>query len=284
MGVEIALRFVLYSATLLLFGASLFLVYAPDRIKRKPAVRVRSAATVAALISDAAILVVHTAVVSGGSLLGVLLDGTLLTAIRETTFGRTGALRLVLLMLLAFAEVPRAAVGRAVIAGAIIASIAWSGHAIGTPGTVHVLTDATHLLAAGAWVGGLIPLAWALRSETGDAGSALTSRFSQMGVVCVTALLITGWLNAWFLVGGLHALFGTTYGRLLCVKLALFLVMLVVATINRLTLAPQLPRASARRQIAANATLEVALALLIILIVAALGVMVPGAHEAMHPH
>jgi len=281
----VVLRAVFYPATLLLFGASLFLVYAPDQIERKAAVRMRSGAAVAALISGAAILVIHTAVVSGETLLHTLSGGTLLTAVRETTFGRAGALRLLLVaVLLVVTGVPRLDGVRAVLAGIIIASIAWSGHPVGTPGRVHVLADAIHLLAAGAWLGGLLPLAWALAGDRGLASVALTARFSQLGVLCVGALLVTGLVNAWFLVGGLSALVGTAYGHLLCVKLALFVVMLLVAATNRFILTPRLPQASAQRQIAVNAATEVALGVLIVLIVAALGVMVPGVHAVVHMH
>src|SRR5262245_49359857 len=189
-GLEVVLRAVFYPATVLLFGTSLFLVYAPGEIKRTAAARMSSGAAVAAFISGAAILVVHTAVASGEPLRSVVPEGTLLTVIRETTFGRVSALRLVLVvvLLLNATGVPRASVARALIAGIIIASIAWGGHAMGSPGRVHVIVDSVHLLAAGAWLGGLIPLAWALRGNPGIASVALTARFSQLGILCVSAL------------------------------------------------------------------------------------------------
>ena len=44
----------------------------------------------------------------------------------------------------------------------MLASLAWAGHGgatPGRPGDLHLAADMLHLLAAGAWLGTLIPLA-----------------------------------------------------------------------------------------------------------------------------
>jgi copper resistance protein D len=74
-----------------------------------------------------------------------------------------------------------------------------------------------HLTAAAAWVGALIPLALVLRAAGGDTGSlavarTATLRFSAFGVVAVGTLLVTGLINAFYLVGSIPALVGTNYG------------------------------------------------------------------------
>ena len=53
---------------------------------------------------------------------------------------------------------------------------------------------------------------------------------------------ITGSINTWYLAGSIPALTETDYGRLLLLKIALFLVMVAVAAFNRLHLTPRLVR------------------------------------------
>lgn len=187
----------------------------------------------------------------------------------------------------------------ALLAATSLAAAVWQGHAgaeEGFEGIVHVGADAIHLVAAGLWIGALLPLALLLgdaREERNRRGAivaqAAAIAFSDFGLGCVSALLITGTLNAWFLVGSMPALFGTVYGQLLLLKLGLFASMLVLAAINRLRLLPRLATTdhgrkaaeseAAARSIERNALIEALIGLGIVAIVAALGTLVPGAHE-----
>jgi len=282
--IEVALRAVSYASTMLLFGASLFRVYAPGPTDRAASVRMLRRVAAVAFLSAGLGLVVHTAVVSGEPFIRVLWSNTIGIAVRETMFGSIGTFRLILLGL--FYVVPTSArpdIVRVLLSGAALASMAWSGHAVGTPGNIHVCADAIHLLAAGAWVGGLIPLAYVLAGSSIEA-IVLAKRFSRLGITCVAALLITGIVNAWFLVGRPGALIDTPYGRLLLVKLMLFVLMLALAAVNRVRLAPRLPDASAAQRIARNARVEAALGSAVVLVVAVVGVMVPAAHMGIHEH
>jgi putative copper resistance protein D len=284
-GIEIALRAVSFAALMLMFGASLALVYAPPGLRRDGPLRMHRGAAAAAFAASALWLLVRAGAVSGESILGVVEGDTLSLVVRDTVFGRAGAARLVLIVLACLVPSgPRPDSLRAALAGAAIASIAWSGHAIGTPGYLHLGADAVHLLAAGAWVGGLIPLGWLLARATAIDAVILTRRFSRLGLACVLALMVTGEINAWFLVGQPAALVDTPYGRLLSIKLVLFATMLVLAAVNHFRFTPRLPDPRAVRSIVTNAGIEVLLGLGVIAIVAALGVMVPAAHPAMHMH
>jgi len=140
----------------------------------------------------------------------------------------------------------------AAIAGAfLMGSLAWSGHAAGTPGVpgdVHRAADVLHLVAAAAWLGGLLPLWLLLRRGLGmDNGpvtlakAAVTRRFSTLGIVAVGTLLGTGLVNAWTLVGDPKALLDTRYGQLLLLKVLLFMAMVAMAAYNRGALTPRLP-------------------------------------------
>jgi copper resistance protein D len=173
----------------------------------------------------------------------------------------------------------------------LVASLAWTGHAgatAGQAGDLHAAADALHLCAAAAWIGGLLSLLLffivARRTRSPDWISLVrktTERFSIMGIVSVAVLLTTGIVNAWFLVGSLHALIATGYGQLLLLKLGVFAVMLALAATNRLWLTPRLGLAGegALRWLARNGAIEFALGLAVIAIVGMLGTL----HPAIHP-
>jgi putative copper resistance protein D len=83
----------------------------------------------------------------------------------------------------------------------------------------------------------------------------------------------------------------TDYGRLLLLKIALFLIMVAIAAVNRLHLTPRLVQgadsattADALRQLRRNASLEVAIGAIIIAVVAALGTNPPGFETIVHAH
>ena len=132
----------------------------------------------------------------------------------------------------------------------LLASLAWLGHAVGEEGRdhlIHLAADVVHLLAAGAWLGGLPMLALlfhrALAGAIVEAQVVVqeaTRRFSVMGLFAVGALLATGVVNTWYLAGSLPALLGTDYGRWLLVKIGLFAAMVATAAVNRQVLTPRL--------------------------------------------
>jgi putative copper resistance protein D len=175
------------------------------------------------------------------------------------------------------------------VAALYMGAIAWTGHAGASPGAlghVHVISDFLHLVAAAAWLGGLAPLAIALHllSQNPDSTAAyrLTKRFSVFGMAVVAILLFSGVVNAWFLAGSIHALIETDYGRLLLVKIALFVAMVSVAAINRLIQVPKLSpilqgegpsKTEAISRLQRNIVAELCLGITVVVIVAALGIM-----------
>jgi len=131
----------------------------------------------------------------------------------------------------------------------LLASLAGTGHAQieeGSTRIAHIASDAAHLLAAGAWLGGLVPLGFILleysrgdREPIVDVDRVLM-RFSSMGYVAVVTLIVSGLVNSWFLVGSVSSLLKTPYGQILLGKLALFAAMLALAAANRFWLVPRL--------------------------------------------
>jgi putative copper resistance protein D len=168
------------------------------------------------------------------------------------------------------------------LSGLFLASVALTGHAKAEPGAagwIHVLADALHLPAAGAWLGALVPLGWLATRRPGSAATAeAMRRFGGVGSAAVATLLLTGLVNAWFLMGTPGKLVTTLYGRLLGVKLLLFLGMLALATLNRFRLVPALVEdPGAIRRLRAHVVGEQVLGLAVVAVVALLGTIDPSA-------
>jgi putative copper export protein len=179
--------------------------------------------------------------------------------------------------------VGRLAAGIAV-GGALVVLTAIDGHASSTPPVaVMVAADAVHLLAACAWIGGLLALMVIVLPTLRRSGSAtapavittLLPRFSTLALTAALVIVATGLYQSWRLVGGLGPLFGTGYGRLLLVKIGLFLLLLAPAAVNRFVLKPRLRSAShgAEREAARFTRLVIAEAALGVLILAVVGAL-----------
>jgi putative copper resistance protein D len=261
-----------------------------------------------AAIAGVAWLVLTAAGMSGLPVAQVFGDGVLWTVLSQTTFGRDWLVRFVLACALAATlpallsprihKTPWLASTAAVLAAAFAGALAWSGHAAGGLGgeaIIHPAADVLHLIAAAAWVGALLPLIVLFAAAgTDDASLAMarmaTTRFSILGIVSVGTLVVTGIVNTFYLAGSVPALLHTEYGRLLLIKIALFLAMVAIATVNRFRLTPQLLQQKniaasrdALRRLRRNAAIETLAGAIIIAIVAALGTMAPAIHAA-HQH
>ncbi|HEY7945537.1 MAG TPA: CopD family protein, partial [Casimicrobiaceae bacterium] len=195
-------------------------------------------ALLVSVASGAAWLVIEAATMAGTTLARALDARTLALVLRETEFGHVWLLRAVLLVILAMSVIgirrAKSDAARArrmpialLLAALYLASLAWAGHAAaamqGALRALHLASDASHLLAAGAWLGALPALVYCLASaQPNDAIARVTRRFSLLGMISVSVLLASGIVNAYFLVGSFAALFGTPYGRTLIIKLAVF--------------------------------------------------------------
>ncbi len=315
-GLLIAARAVHFAATISLCGLFAFeCLVAGPAFRRHPVNsaaaarlnrrldRLAWASLLLALLSGAVWLVVEAVRMSGQPLGEMLARGGLLVVSTRTRFGQVWLLRLALAALLAFSlfarrrrreQVSGAIAWAALGLGALLlATLAWAGHGgatPGKPGDLHLAADIFHLLAAGLWLGALVPLALALSElrRIGDetwaaVAQAITSRFSILAAASVGTLLAAGMVNTWFLVGSVPALIGTGYGRLLLAKVGLFLVMVVIAAVNLLRLDPRLADPSAMPRDAAgaverNAIIEAACGLAILAIVGVIGILPPGSH------
>jgi copper resistance protein D len=312
----IFVRAVHFAATLSVTGVALFDVFVAQPVLRSsasPELRapvVRRLAWIAwiglalALLSGAAWFVLVSASISDQPLETVLSDASVLQAVLlDTDFGRDWLLRLLLIALLAgllAADLREKQDSGGFLKLAIVlataglaGTLAWAGHGIGGAGLggrIHLAADFVHLIAAAAWVGGLLPLALMLaaadQASSLAVARAVSLRFSAYGVVAVGALLFTGAINTWYLAGSIRALTETDYGHLLLIKIALFLVMLGLATVNRLWLTPALAADAGQewsrhafRQLHRNVAIEIGAGAIILSVVAVLGVTPPGLGE-----
>jgi len=313
-------RAVHFGATMLVAGVVLFVVFVAEPAWRSSGDSAvasnarRRLAIIAwigfalALISGAAWLVLTAAAMGDQPAAQIVGDGVLWTVLSQTTFGRAWLVRLVLACALAAALPPllsprdhrssRLEITAAILAAAFAGALAWSGHAAGGLGDeaiIHPVADVLHLIAAAAWVGALLPLIVLLAAAGADDASlamarSATTRFSILGIVSVGTLLVTGIVNTYYLAGSAPALLHTDYGRLLLIKIALFLAMVAIAAVNRFRLTPQLLQQAsiaasrdALRQLRRNAAIEALAGAIVIAIVAALGTMPPAIHAA-HQH
>lgn len=260
--------------------------------------RIVWAAFAVAMLSGAAWLVFVAVEIGGSSVADAVSQGVVWTVLTQTAFGDAWMLRLEAALLLAvLLLLPKPNPGLAfatdiicaLLAAALAASLAWAGHAAATEGldgTVHLASDALHLVAAGAWLGALWPLSILLgrAREAGDPASAAiayqaTRRFSILGMSSVAAILASGVVNTYEILGVEVFSLRTEYNRLLLAKIGLFGAMAAIAAVNRQRLTPRLSderdRTRAMQQLRLNSLTEAGLGLLILAIVAVLGRIPP---------
>ena len=178
-------------------------------------------------------------------------------------------------------------VAGALLAASLLATLIWSGHAHASDKHAWLLpTDLLHVVAAGAWPGGLLPLALLLAQARRDPGLVspvlrVTRRFSRLSVAAVSVLALSGLLNSVGLVGTLGALWPSVYGRLIFCKAALFAGMVGLGAVNRRMIrqdhfgsTPQVLRSLWR-----NVAWETMLAVCVLLATEALAMNAPPASE-----
>lgn len=293
-------RFAQYLAAALLFGAPLFGLYA----LRGEAVggrMVRQLALLALAVAGAAawLVLMGQAAAMTGDPAGALSPAAWLEVLSGSQFGRAWLVRLGLIVATAAAVLRRSSrwtyLPMAVTGGLLLASLAWMGHGAadeGARGLVHLVADVAHLLAAGAWLGALVPLTILVDRAARASGAALSGvacraleRFSGVGSAVVAALVLSGLVNGGFLLGASFpaSLAVTRYGRVLLAKLAMFVAMLGLAALHRWRSVPRLARAvdfaetapPELRGLTASLALETALGFGVMALVAWLGVIEP---------
>ena len=169
---------------------------------------------------------------------------------------------------------------------AIAAVVLQTGHshaAAMDPGPSLLRISTTiHLLAAGAWLGGLLPLAWMVAHGALPGVVTAVRRYSVVGIVCVLLLAGTATIQASVLVGSLAGWFGTQYGAVAIAKALLFTMLIALALANRQSFGPALAGAQperARRRLAASISVEIVVGLAVVSAAALLSSLEPAMHQ-----
>lgn len=242
------------------------------------------AASSFAILSTLAWLPIEAAMI-GDSWQSAVDRGTLL-ALCDTAIGKAWLVRLALSVLLMTALPWRSAsIVRLPLSGLLLASLALTGHANmdeGTRGVLHILNDALHLLAGGAWLGSLLALPGCLArlrdpAFCTEAKTALR-RFSSAGHLAVALVIATGIVNTVLVLGRWPTDFTSTYQMLLATKIAFVAAMTGLALMNRYIFVPRMLTQPDRAivQIRKGTYAELALGAGVLALVAFLGILDPA--------
>jgi copper resistance protein D len=312
----VAVRAIHFISTMIVGGAIFFQIFVADPALRGATVqslsnlaafhkllnRILWINLAVALDSWAAWFLVVCASIADKPILDVFSDDIVWTVLTETQFGLVWIARSFLSLSLAGwlslskrrnSEITNlSAVVSASLAAGLLGTLAWTGHAAATPGTlggIHLVSDFLHIIFASAWVGGLLPLALLLafaRRQSDPVWHCVANiavrRFSMLGIASVTTILATGIINTLVLVGSVAALIESDYGRLLLLKIASFVALVCIAAFNLLMLAPHTVTLGTKR-LERNTLIEAGLGFIVAVIVSTLGTMAPAAH-ALHSH
>jgi copper resistance protein D len=243
------------------------------------------AASSFAVLSTLAWLPIEAAMI-GDSWQSAVDRSTLSALLFDTASGNSWRVRLALSLLLTAALLCRAAsIVRLALSGLLLASLALTGHANmdeGTRGVLHILNDALHLLAGGAWLGSLLALPGCLArlrdpAFCTEAKTALR-RFSSAGHLAVTLVIATGIVNTVLVLKRWPTDFTSTYQMLLATKIAFVAGMTGLALMNRYIFVPRrlTKRDRAIRQIRNGTYGELALGAGVLALVAFLGILDPA--------
>ena len=285
------------AALLSAFGSLLFSGFlAPpaaarlDAAERAAVSRLCSAASrwslVLAIILELAWLLAESQFIAGAASLGQL-AAALPVVIRATIFGQAAVAQILALIvaLVVFrrGHGTRIAAGLAGLATALEA-LHLHGAAMHEGASPILISELLHVLAAGAWLGGLLPLALFVRTAPPASGAIAARRFSAFAGPLVLVLAGTALWQGRILVGNVSALFDTLYGRIALTKLFLFVILIAFAARHRLELTPALSRAeplAARRSLTRSVLQEMAIGLAIVFVAAVIAGLPPPSDMAM---
>jgi copper resistance protein D len=282
-------RFAHFLAAMLAFGMSAYLwAYAPERLRLALSPAARRVALIASLVgfvTAIAWLVLESAAMADdwSAAIDPEAIGAVLT---DTGFGHAWALHLALsaalVAVVAFSRAGWAAMS--LVSAALLASLGLVGHAAmqtGAEGVLHRADHAIHLLAAGAWIGGLVPFAMCLRAYQRDDLRKDSVRamagFSFWGQLIVAAIVLTGVVNIALTSHRLPIPPTTPYRALLATKLVIVAIMIALALFNRFVLAPRLKTsANALATLRATSLAEIALGCVVIALVSVFAPLDPA--------
>jgi putative copper resistance protein D len=98
-----------------------------------------------------------------------------------------------------------------------------------------VLVEGLHQLGAAIWIGGIPSFLMALnRCHDGQQWRRVGKRFSQMSMIGVGCIIVSGSVMSWFYIGSFAGFYGTAYGVMVGAKIGMFLGLLCLGGMNYL--------------------------------------------------
>jgi copper transport protein len=156
---------------------------------------------------------------------------------------------------------------------------------------LHDIVNPVHVFAASMWIGTLFVLIVAGMStmlnddlaleNRGSLVAVMVGRFSTIALWAAGVLILTGVTTAYLHLGTLSALWTSTYGRTLIVKLCVVACVFTLGAYNNRRLTPTLGTEEAGARLRRSATFEIALAAVVLGITAVL-VKLPAPAEHLH--
>jgi putative copper export protein len=153
---------------------------------------------------------------------------------------------------------------------------AMAGHAAASPRFTGLMiaTDFLHVLGGGSWLGNLfcvmtigVPIAMTLDSaERWQSIASLVNAFSPIALMSAALVVASGAITSWLHLENVSALWTTTYGRVLLIKLLLVALTLTMGAYNFRTVQPQLVREEGAARLRKSAVLELSFGALILVV------------------
>jgi len=181
--------------------------------------------------------------------------------------------------LIGFAAIPRVR-GRWFVAtaSALVLAItpALGGHAAASPRftSLMIAADWLHVLGGASWLGSLlcvmvigVPIALTLElPERWTSIASLVNAFSPLALVSAGVVVASGVFASWIHLEHLSALWQTTYGKTLLVKLLLVVITFVIGAYNFKRVQPQLLTEIGALRLRKSAAMELAVGFMILLV------------------
>ncbi|EGT4252888.1 hypothetical protein D8W73_02160 [Citrobacter amalonaticus] len=252
----VSLRFIHFTALMLVFGSALYGAWlAPVSVRRlmsRRFLRLQRHAALWSFLSALLMLAIQAGLMGSGwqDVISMSVWG----AVLQTQFGGVWLWQIVLALvtLIAALLMPRNLSRLFVLLTlAQFALLTGIGHATlhtGVIGALQQTNHALHLICAAAWFGGLLPVIYCMRIARGrwqQQAVYTLMRFSRYGHLAVAGVLLTGIANMLF-IQGVALPWRTAWGQLLLLKCALVLLMVAIALVNRYLLVPRMRQENRR--------------------------------------
>lgn len=172
-----------------------------------------------------------------------MVDPAIIVISLQGPLGESTYTRLVGLALILLAASFRPVSAPATLFGAIMVagSFALTGHATRDPQWLLGGLITFHVLAVAYWFGALAPLYRLALLEGGTTRAAeIADRFGKQASIIVPMLILAGAAFAYVLLDGIEPLWTTAYGRVLTTKIAIVVIVLAIAALNKWRFVPAL--------------------------------------------